>query len=161
MLSSAVTRGVKKLTRINYQFYVVVVGCGKIGLELATRLSSIGFNVTLIDKNPESFEKLPEDYGGFTVVGDATEREILERAKAGKADLLIVTTEDDATNYFVSVVGAKIFGIPNIISLVNDRENVPLFERTGIRVISPVSLAIESFEHSILEGVEHVVGGSK
>ncbi|WP_101494115.1 potassium channel family protein [Fervidobacterium thailandense] len=149
------------MTRINYQFYVVVVGCGKIGLELATRLSSIGFNVTLIDKNPESFEKLPEDYGGFTVVGDATEREILERAKAGKADLLIVTTEDDATNYFVSVVGAKIFGIPNIISLVNDRENVPLFERTGIRVISPVSLAIESFEHSILEGVEHVVGGSK
>lgn len=149
------------MTRINYQFYVVVVGCGKIGLELATRLSSIGFNVTLIDKNPESFEKLPEDYGGFTVVGDATEREILERAKAGKADLLIVTTEDDATNYFVSVVGAKIFGIPNIISLVNDRENIPLFERTGIRVISPVSLAIESFEHSILEGVEQVAGGIK
>lgn len=149
------------MTRINYQFYVVVVGCGKIGLELATRLSSIGFNVTLIDKNPESFEKLPEDYGGFTVVGDATEREILERAKAGKADLLIVTTEDDATNYFVSVVGAKIFGIPNIISLVNNRENIPLFERTGIKVISPVSLAIESFEHSILEGVEQVAGGIK
>jgi len=149
------------LTRINYQFYVVVVGCGKIGLELATRLSSIGFNVTLIDKNPESFEKLPEDYGGFTVIGDATEREILERAKAGKADLLIVTTEDDATNYFVSVVGAKIFGIPNIISLVNNRENIPLFERTGIKVISPVSLAIESFEHSILEGVEQVAGGIK
>jgi len=140
---------------------VVVVGCGKIGLELATRLSSIGFNVTLIDKNPESFEKLPEDYGGFTVIGDATEREILERAKAGKADLLIVTTEDDATNYFVSVVGAKIFGIPNIISLVNNRENIPLFERTGIKVISPVSLAIESFEHSILEGVEQVAGGIK
>lgn len=149
------------MTRINYQFYVVVVGCGKIGLELATRLSSIGFNVTLIDKNPESFDKLPEDYGGFTVVGDATEREILERAKAGKADLLIVTTEDDATNYFVSVVGAKIFGIPNIISLVNNRENIPLFERTGIKVISPVSLAIESFEHSILEGVEQVAGGIK
>lgn len=149
------------MTRINYQFYVVVIGCGKIGLELATRLSSIGFNVTLIDKNPESFEKLPEDYGGFTVVGDATEREILERAKAGKADLLIVTTEDDATNYFVSVVGAKIFGIPNIISLVNNRENIPLFERTGIKVISPVSLAIESFEHSILEGVEQVAGGIK
>uniref|UniRef100_A0A7C5RJN8 TrkA family potassium uptake protein n=1 Tax=Fervidobacterium thailandense TaxID=1008305 RepID=A0A7C5RJN8_9BACT len=149
------------MTRINYQFYVVVVGCGKIGLELATRLSSIGFNVTLIDKNPESFEKLPEDYGGFTVIGDATEREILERAKAGKADLLIVTTEDDATNYFVSVVGAKIFGIPNIISLVNNRENIPLFERTGIKVISPVSLAIESFEHSILEGVEQVAGGIK
>lgn len=140
---------------------MVVIGCGKIGLELATRLSSIGFNVTLIDKNPESFEKLPEDYGGFTVVGDATEREILERAKAGKADLLIVTTEDDATNYFVSVVGAKIFGIPNIISLVNNRENIPLFERTGIKVISPVSLAIESFEHSILEGVEQVAGGIK
>ncbi len=140
---------------------MVVVGCGKIGLELATRLSSIGFNVTLIDKNPESFEKLPEDYGGFTVIGDATEREILERAKAGKADLLIVTTEDDATNYFVSVVGAKIFGIPNIISLVNNRENIPLFERTGIKVISPVSLAIESFEHSILEGVEQVAGGIK
>jgi len=145
------------LRSINYKFYVVVVGCGKIGLEVAARLSSIGFNVTIIDKNPESVSRLPEDYGGFVIVGDATERETMERAKASKADMLIATTEDDTTNYFVSLVGAKIYGIPSIISLVNNRENVQLFERSGINVISPINLAVESFERSILEGLEHSI----
>ncbi|MFN6991833.1 MAG: potassium channel family protein, partial [Fervidobacterium sp.] len=107
------------------------------------------------DKNPESIAKLPEDYGGFVILGDATERETMERAKASKADMLIATTEDDTTNYFVSLVGAKIFGIPNVFSLVNNRENVTLFERSGINVISPVNLAVESFERNILEGLDH------
>lgn len=149
------------MTPINYQFYVIIVGCGRVGLEVATRLSTIGFNVTVVEKNPERFEMLPDDYGGFVVVGDATEREVMERAKANRADLLIVTTEDDATNYFVAMLGAKIFGIPNILALVNVRENVQLFEKSGIRVISPINLAIEHFERSILEGVEQTVGETR
>ncbi len=147
---------VKTLITINYKFYVIVVGCGRVGLEVAYRLSNIGFNVTIVDKNPEMMDNLPEDYGGFVIVGDATERETMERAKAAKADILIATTDDDTTNYFVCLVGSKIFGIPNVFSLVNKRENVNLFEKSGISVISPVSLAIESFERSILEGVEHL-----
>lgn len=140
---------------INYKFYIIIVGCGKVGQELASRLSRIGFNVTVVDKNPESIAKLPEDYGGFVIFGDATERETMERAKAAKADMLIATTEDDTTNYFVSLVGAKIFGIPNVFSLVNNRENVPLFEKSGINIISPVNLTVESFERNILEGLDH------
>jgi trk system potassium uptake protein TrkA len=143
---------------VGLRFYVVVVGCGKVGLEVATRLSRIGFNVTVIDKNPNTLDLLPEDYGGFVVIGDATERETLERAKAIKADLLVTTTEDDSTNYFVSLVGAKIFGIPRVISLVNDRENVPLFIKSGIDVISPIDLTVDTFEHNILEHVEPKVG---
>lgn len=140
------------------RFYVIVVGCGKIGLEVATRLSRIGFNVTIVDKNPNTLDLLPEDYGGFVVIGDATERETMERAKAIKADLLVVTTEDDSTNYFISLVGAKIFGIPRIISLVNDRENIPLFIKSGIDVISPTELTVDSFENNILEHIEPKVG---
>ncbi|MGC8901959.1 MAG: potassium channel family protein [Fervidobacterium sp.] len=145
----------KVLRSINYKFYVIVVGCGKVGFEVAYRLSSIGFNVTVIDKDPNTLSTLPEDYGGFTIIGDATEREIMERAKAMKADMLIATTDDDTTNYFVCLVGAKIFGIPSVLSLVNNRENLALFERSGISVISPLSLAVESFERIILEGIEH------
>ncbi len=143
---------------VGLRFYVVVVGCGKVGLEVATRLSRIGFNVTVVDKNPNTLDLLPEDYGGFIVIGDATERETMERAKAIKADLLVTTTEDDSTNYFVSLVGAKIFGIPRVISLVNDRENVPLFIKSGIDVISPIDLTVDTFEHNILERVEPKVG---
>ncbi|MGC9772864.1 potassium channel family protein [Fervidobacterium islandicum] len=140
------------------RLYVIVVGCGKIGLEVATRLSRIGFNVTVVDKNPNTLDLLPEDYGGFVIIGDATERGTMERAKAIKADLLVVTTEDDSTNYFISLVGAKIFGIPRIISLVNDRENIPLFIKSGIDVISPTELTVDSFQNNILEHIEPKVG---
>jgi len=150
-----------KLRPINLKFYVIVVGCGKIGLELAARLSQIGFNVTIIDKKPNSIQLLPEDYGGFIVIGDATERGTMEQAKANKADLLIVTTDDDSTNYFISMVGAKIFGIPSVLALVNNRENVPLFERSEIKVISPINLAVETFERNILEGIDQLVGDIK
>jgi len=150
-----------KLKPINLKFYVIVVGCGKIGLEVASRLSQIGFNVTIIDKNPNAIELLPEDYGGFIIIGDATERSTMEQAKANKADLLIATTEDDSTNYFVSMVGAKIFGIPSVIALVNDRDNVPLFERSDIKVISPINLAVETFEKNILEGIDQLVGDNR
>ncbi|SHN51472.1 trk system potassium uptake protein TrkA [Fervidobacterium gondwanense DSM 13020] len=154
MLIKEVTERVKKLTRTNLKFYVIVVGCGKIGLELATRLSKIGFNVTIIDKNPDALSLLPEDYGGFVIIGDATERETLSRAKAERADIIISTTEDDTTNYFISTVGAKIFGIPKVLSLVNNKENVELFEKSGIEVISPIHLAVYTSERRILEGFE-------
>lgn len=150
-----------KLKQINYRLYVIVVGCGKVGSEVAARLSYIGFDVTMIEKDPNALSALPEDYGGFTIIGDATERDVMRRAKAEKADLLITTTGDDPTNFFVSLVGSKIFGITNVISLVRNKENVALFEKSDIRVISPVSLAIDTFERSILEGVESVVGDDK
>ena len=146
---------------INYRLYVIVVGCGRIGLEVATRLSEIGFDMTIVEKSPDALSALPENYGGFTIIGDATERDVLKRAKAEKADLLITTTGDDPTNYFVGLIGSKIFGITNVISLVRSKENVTLFENSGIRVISPINLAIETFQRSILEGVEPAAGDDK
>jgi len=146
---------------INYRLYVIVVGCGRVGLEVATRLSEIGFDMTIVEKSPDALSALPENYGGFTIIGDATERDVLKRAKAEKADLLITTTGDDPTNYFVGLIGSKIFGITNVISLVRSKENVTLFENSGIRVISPINLAIETFQRSILEGVEPAAGDDK
>jgi len=156
-----VTIEVMKLKQINYRLYVIVVGCGRVGLEVAARLSYIGFDVTIVEKSPDALSALPEDYGGFTTIGDATERDVLKRAKAEKADLLITTTGDDPTNYFVSLIGSKIFGITNVLSLVRSKENVALFEKSGIRAISPISLTIDTFERSILEGVELATGDGK
>lgn len=150
-----------KQININYRLYVIVVGCGRVGLEVATRLSEIGFDMTIVEKSPDALSALPENYGGFTIIGDATERDVLKRAKAEKADLLITTTGDDPTNYFVGLIGSKIFGITNVISLVRSKENVTLFENSGIRVISPINLAIETFQRSILEGVEPAAGDDK
>jgi trk system potassium uptake protein TrkA len=150
-----------KLKQINYRLYVIVVGCGRIGLEVATHLSDTGFDMTIVEKSPDALSALPENYGGFTIIGDATERDVLKRAKAEKADLLIATTGDDPTNYFVSLIGSKIFGITNVISLVRSKENVALFENSGIRMISPINLAIETFQRSILEGVEPAAGDDK
>lgn len=150
-----------KQININYRLYVIVVGCGRIGLEVATHLSDTGFDMTIVEKSPDALSALPENYGGFTIIGDATERDVLKRAKAEKADLLITTTGDDPTNYFVGLIGSKIFGITNVISLVKDKENIELFDGSGIRVISPISLAIDTFERSILEGVEPTAGDNK
>jgi len=73
-----------KQTNFNYRLYVIVVGCGKVGLEVAMHLSRIGFDVTIVERSPDALSALPEDYGGFTIIGDATERDVLKKSKSRK-----------------------------------------------------------------------------
>ncbi|MDD2654360.1 MAG: NAD-binding protein, partial [Candidatus Omnitrophica bacterium] len=50
--------------------YIIIVGCGRVGAELAKILSSEGHNVVVIDKNPQSFSRLGAGFNGVTLVGN-------------------------------------------------------------------------------------------
>ncbi len=146
-----------RITSLNYKMYVIVVGCGKIGREVAVELSRMNFNVTVIDKYHSALSSLPETFGGFTIVGDATEQETLKKAKANKADIMVVTTPNDPTNYFISMLGENIFGIPQVLSLVNNHENTELFKKSEIGVISPIKLSVDNFKENVLGTLEFEV----
>jgi trk system potassium uptake protein TrkA len=65
--------------------YTVVIGCGRLGANLANALSDEDGNVLIIDKNKDAFRKLSPSYGGLTVVGDATDLGVLQEAQINKA----------------------------------------------------------------------------
>lgn len=120
--------------------YVVIAGCGRIGSIVATNLSVSGSDVVVIDIDGNALESLPEEFTGFKIEGDVTEISVLKDAKLDRADVLIALTGDDNTNFMVSTVAKRFFGVKRVIARVNDLSNEDLFKEFDIEIISPTRL---------------------
>lgn len=129
----------------------MIIGCGRIGSFLANELSRKGESVIVVDENENTFANLTNDFSGFTVVGDATQVEILKRAKVHRADVLLVLTNDDNINTMIAQVGKKVFNVPNTIARVFDPVRISLFKRLGIETICPTLLMINSLVQAVDE----------
>ncbi|SHH58655.1 potassium channel family protein [Thermosipho atlanticus] len=129
--------------------YLVVIGCGKVGANVASIASSQGHNVVVVDKNEKSFENLSVDFTGFTISGDATEKDVLLEAKVDKADYVFVLTEDDNTNFLISMACRYYFAAQNVIARVYEPDNIKLFEEYNVKVVSPTVLAINELSNIV------------
>ena len=64
--------------------HVIVVGCGRVGSTVARSLASSGHDVVVIDRRPEAFRRLGDDFTGTTMIGVGFDRDVL--AEAGITD---------------------------------------------------------------------------
>ncbi|MDY6965157.1 MAG: TrkA family potassium uptake protein [Halobacteriota archaeon] len=121
--------------------YIIVVGLGGIGRNLVYLATEERHNVVIIDKDAERCRDIAGKYDVITFVGDATTKSLLEEAGADRADSLITTTSDDATN-LMTVLVAKDLGIKNIVSVVNDQDHADMFKRAGVNIQENPDLAV-------------------
>lgn len=120
---------------------VIIVGCGRMGAMMANSLSRRGESVIIIDIDDKAFHYLTTDFGGFQLVGDATEIEVLKQAKVEQADLILVLTGDDNINLAVAQIGGRFFNVPHTIARIFDPQRESIFEQLGITTICPTKLA--------------------
>lgn len=132
------------------EIFIVVIGCGKVGGNIASMASASGHSVVVIDKNEEAFENLMPEFTGFTIFGDATEKDVLENAKISKADYVLVLTQDDNTNFLISMQCKYYFGVKNVIARVYDPDNTSLFVEYGVNVVSPTMLLIGDLKNILV-----------
>jgi trk system potassium uptake protein len=125
--------------------YIIVVGCGRLGSTMATRLSAEGHQVVVIDRHEKAFEKLGEAYSGFRVVGDAAEINTLREARIEQASVLFAMTTYDNLNLMVAQVAHTMFDIKTVVARVFDPAREEIYEEFGIRTVSPTILATEAF----------------
>lgn len=114
--------------------HVIVVGLGRVGLYLVEFLLPRKHTVVAIDRSPERCKEATGRYDVVAIAGDATAKSVLEQAGAAKADGLIATTGDDATN-FMSALLAQSIGVKNLVSILNHKEHAPLFANASINVV--------------------------
>lgn len=125
--------------------YIVVVGCGRLGSMLASRLSSQGNSVVVIDPYESSFGNLSSDFSGFQITGNASEIEILRSAKVDQADCVLAVTDKDNINLMVAQVARNVFGIGIVIARVFDPAREQIYRDFGIATISPTQLSVDAF----------------
>ncbi|HAJ57655.1 MAG TPA: TrkA family potassium uptake protein [Candidatus Omnitrophica bacterium] len=116
--------------------YIIIVGCGRVGAQVATLLSQEGHNVVVIDKKQDAFRRLGGNFNGATLVGNGFELDILKEAGIEKADAFCSLTNGDNTNIMASQVAKKIFKVPRVIARVYDSARAHIYETFGLEILS-------------------------
>lgn len=124
----------------------VIIGSGRLGASIAAMLSDAGNDVVIIDKDDTSFRKLADTFGGYDVIGDATDLSILENeALIKEAKEVIITTDSDNVNLFIAHLCFYIIDVPHIYVRLSDTEKGKLIKNTTIQAIYPFILSIDEF----------------
>jgi trk system potassium uptake protein TrkA len=130
--------------------YVIIVGAGKVGLNLARELLEKEHEVTLIEADRRRYESVEEELEHAVQYGDATELWVLERAGIQRADLVIAVTGDDEDNILVCQVAKEKYLCERIIARVNNPRNLQHFKLLGVQpVVSATDLILRLIEHEV------------
>ncbi len=120
--------------------HVIVVGCGRVGGELAVQLEAQGSSVSVIDKDRRAFQRyLPEKWTGRAVLGNGFDRDHLEQAGIKEADALAACTGGDNTNIVCARVARETYEVSNVVARIQDPRRAIIYQRLGIPTVAQVA----------------------
>ena len=131
--------------------YVIIVGCGRVGAELAKLLSGEDHDVVIIDKSKDSFIRLGDSFNGLTMVGNGFDLMLLKQAGIEKADAFCSVTNGDNTNLISAQVAKKIFRVPKVFARVYDPQRAHIYTALGLDIISGTMLFSAMLRDKIIE----------
>lgn len=131
--------------------YTIIVGCGRLGANLANELSNEGDNVLIMDADKNSFRRLASNFGGLSVVADGTDIDKLREAKIENASAVVAVTNHDNTNIMVAQIARDMFRVDRVIARLYDPECETVYSRLGINTICPSVLSAKEID-KLLDG---------
>ncbi len=136
---------------------ILVVGAGRVGSAVAKRALEAGHEVSVLDADPLSHERLDkdlaetwEDAGGRFTVGTALEVDALIEAGIEAADVFIASTNGDNTNLVIAQIAQRRFNVPRVVVRVLDPARANWYAEQGLHTICPTQHAIEMVEKAAL-----------
>jgi trk system potassium uptake protein len=128
---------------------IVVVGCGRIGAQLADRLFRAGHKVVVIDIVASAFENLDPDFRGRTLEGDVMAQDMLRRADIEQAQGLAAVTSSDTLNAVIAHLARTVYHIPNVVVRSYDPRWQCVYESFGIQAVAPSQWGAQRMEELI------------
>ncbi len=136
--------------------FILIVGAGRVGSTVAKWALSAGHEVSVLDEDPLSHERLDqesreswEDAGGRFTVGTALEIDALIQAGIEQADIFIASTDGDNTNLVIAQIAQRRFKVPKVVARVLDPARAIWYETQGLHTICPTQHAIEMFQQAL------------
>jgi trk system potassium uptake protein len=129
--------------------FVMIMGSGRMGAELATMLEADGHEVTILDIDKYAFDHLPPTFRGNKVLGDGTDQDTLRKAGAERADAFVAATRGDNRNALAAQVARHVFHIQRVGSVIFDPIRGEVYRGLGLRTINPTKLEAQLLRESI------------
>ena len=130
--------------------YVLIVGAGKVGWNLARELINKNHEITVIEAKPSRYATVEEELEHAVHLGDGSELWVLERAGIERADLVIAVTGDDEDNILICQVAREKYGVERVVARCNNPRNLQHFDLLGIKpAISATDLIMRLIEHEV------------
>jgi trk system potassium uptake protein len=123
---------------------VVIVGCGRVGAGLAEAFSGLGHDVTILDTSTRAFDRLSDGFRGQAVRGDGTDEDVLRRAGAEDADLVVALTEGDNRNIMAAQVAMENLGVRQAIAKINDPVRAAAYAELGVATVCRTTMLTDA-----------------
>ena len=128
---------------------VVIMGCGRVGAQLAGLLDDDGHEVTILDTDAYSFRRLSPSFGGNALLGNGIDQEALKRAGIEKADVFVALTQGDNRNVMATQIAKHIFNVPRAICRIYDPLRNELYNTMDIETFSPTTIFAQLVKEKI------------
>jgi trk system potassium uptake protein TrkA len=119
---------------------VVILGCGRVGATLASRLEQAGHDVTIIDASSDAFQRLDSRFKGKRIQGNGVDEEVLKHAGIESADAFAAVTNGDNRNIMASQIAKEIFHVKRVICRIYDPLRQKTYEELGLETFCPTIL---------------------
>ena len=119
--------------------HIVIMGCGRVGSRLATKLDDMGRSVTVIDQDPEAFRRLGPTFKGKTIAAIGFDRDALMQAGIEDAAAFAAVSSGDNSNIIAARVARETFGVKTVVARIYDPRRAEIYERLGIPTVATVA----------------------
>ena len=128
---------------------VVIMGCGRVGAQLAVLLDAEGHTVRVLDIDAYSFRRLPPEFNGTALMGSGADEETLKKAGIEEADIFVALTQGDNRNVMAAQIAKHIFNVPRVVCCIYDPLRQELYSTLGLETFSPTTIFAQMLKEKL------------
>ncbi len=128
---------------------VIIMGCGRVGEQLARLLVEEGHEVSVIDYDPRALARLGPGFKGQRIEGVGFDRDVLMKAGIEQADAFAAASSSDNANIVAARIAHNIFHVPRVVARLFDPQRAEIYRRLGLLTISSTTWGAERLREMI------------
>jgi len=128
---------------------IVIMGCGRVGAALATRLDEDKHEVTVLDIKPDAFRRLPAEFSGHRHVGNGIDPDVQARIGVGEADAFVAVTQGDNRNVMATQIAKHIFNVGRTLCRIYDPIREEIYRGLGLETITPTPVGAQLLKQKL------------
>ena len=129
---------------------IIIMGCGRVGAQLAALLDNEGHSVAVLDIEAYSFRRLPSDFNGTALLGNGIDEAVLKKAGIEEADIFVALTQGDNRNVMAAQIAKHIFNVPRVVCRIYDPLRQELYITLGLEAFSPTTIFAQMLKEKLI-----------